>query len=312
AAAFLSSTRGVDVEPASVLVGTGAKPFLFFTILATCNPGDEVIYPDPGFPIYESAIRWAGATPIPLPLLEERDFTFDLNDLADRLSARTKLVILNSPENPTGGVISLEDTAAAAQLIAEGTAWVLSDEVYSQMHYEGELASIASLDGLLERTILLDGLSKTYAMTGWRCGFAAVPDALIDPLTRFFVNSTSCVPPFIQLAGVAALSGPQDESRAMVEEFRARRDLIVAGLNSLPGISCRTPQGAFYVFPNVAEVPISAEELADRLLQDAGVAVLPGTAFGQVGRDNLRLSYANSRENLERALQRMRELLETL
>jgi len=312
AAAFLSSTRGVDVEPANVLVGTGAKPFLFFTILATCNPGDEIIYPDPGFPIYESAIRWAGATPIPLPLLEERDFTFDLNDLADRLSARTKLVILNSPHNPTGGVISLEDTAAAARLIAEGAAWVLSDEVYSQMHYEGELASIASFDGLLERTILLDGLSKTYAMTGWRCGFAAVPDALIDPLTRFFVNSTSCVPPFIQLAGVAALSGPQDEPRAMVEEFRARRDLIVAGLNSLPGISCRTPQGAFYVFPNVAEVPISAEELADRLLQDAGVAVLPGTAFGQVGRDNLRLSYANSRENLERALQRMRELLETL
>jgi len=312
AAAFLSSTRGVDVEPENVLVGTGAKPFLFFTILATCNPGDEIIYPDPGFPIYESAIRWAGATPIPLPLLEERDFTFDLNDLADRLSARTKLVILNSPQNPTGGVISQEDTAAAAQLIAEGTAWVLSDEVYSQMHYEGELASIASFDGLLERTILLDGLSKTYAMTGWRCGFAAVPDALIDPLTRFFVNSTSCVPPFIQLAGVAALSGPQDEPRAMVEEFRARRDLIVAGLNSLPGISCRTPQGAFYVFPNVAEVPISAEELADRLLQDAGVAVLPGTAFGQVGRDNLRLSYANSRENLERALQRMRELLETL
>ena len=312
AAAFLSSTRGVDVEPANVLVGTGAKPFLFFTILATCNPGDEVIYPDPGFPIYESAIRWAGATPIPLPLLEERDFTFDLNDLADRLSARTKLVILNSPQNPTGGVISQEDTAAAAQLIAEGTAWVLSDEVYSQMHYEGELASIASFDGLLERTILLDGLSKTYAMTGWRCGFAAVPDALIDPLTRFFVNSTSCVPPFIQLAGVAALSGPQDEPRAMVEEFRARRDLIVAGLNSLPGISCRTPQGAFYVFPNVAEVPIGAEELADRLLQEAGVAVLPGTAFGQVGRDNLRLSYANSRENLERALERIRELLETL
>ena len=312
AAAFLSSTRGVDVQPATVLVGTGAKPFLFFTILATCNPGDEVIYPDPGFPIYESAIRWAGATPIPLPLLEERDFTFDLNDLADRLSARTKLVILNSPQNPTGGVISQEDTAAAAQLIAEGTAWVLSDEVYSQMHYEGELASIASFDGLLERTILLDGLSKTYAMTGWRCGFAAVPDALIDPLTRFFVNSTSCVPPFIQLAGVAALSGPQDESRAMVEEFRARRDLIVAGLNSLPRISCRMPRGAFYAFPNVAEVPISAEELADRLLQEAGVAVLAGSAFGQVGRDNLRLSYANSRENLERALERIRELLETL
>ena len=312
AAAFLSRTRGVEVEPTNVLVGTGAKPFLFFTILATCNPGDEVIYPDPGFPIYESAISWAGATPVALPLLEERDFTFDLGDLADRLSARTKLVILNSPHNPTGGVISPADTAAAADLLAGSCAWVLSDEVYSQMLYEGEFASVSSYNGLLERTILLDGLSKTYAMTGWRCGFAAVPEALVDPLTRFFVNSTSCVPPFVQLAGVAALTGPQDEPRAMLEEFRARRDLIVAGLNDLPGVSCRTPRGAFYVFPNVAEVPIGAEELADRLLQEAGVALLPGTAFGQVGKDNLRLSYANSRENLGRALGRMRELLEAL
>jgi aspartate/methionine/tyrosine aminotransferase len=312
AAEYLSRTRGVDIAPASVLVGTGAKPFLFFTILAACNSGDEVIYPDPGFPIYESAISWAGATPVALPLLEERDFTFDLNDLADRLTDRTKLVILNSPQNPTGGVIGAEDTAAAAQLLAESGAWVLSDEVYSQMLYEGEFASVASHPGLLERTIVLDGLSKTYAMTGWRCGFAAVPDALVDPLTRFFVNSTSCVPPFVQLAGVTALTGPQDEPRAMVEEFRARRDLIVAGLNDLPGVSCRLPRGAFYVFPNVAEVPIAAEALAERLLDEAGVAVLAGTAFGQVGADNLRLSYANSRENLERALDRMRDVLEAL
>jgi len=312
AAGYLSRTRGVDIGPASVLVGTGAKPFLFFTILATCNPGDEVIYPDPGFPIYESAISWAGATPVALPLLEERDFTFDLNDLADRLNARTKLVILNSPQNPTGGVIGSEDTAAAAQLLAESGAWVLSDEVYSQMLYEGEFASVVSHPGLLERTIVLDGLSKTYAMTGWRCGFAAVPDALLDPLTRFFVNSTSCVPPFVQLAGVTALTGPQDEPRAMVEEFRARRDLIVAGLNDLPGVSCRLPRGAFYVFPNVSGVPIGADVLAERLLDEAGVAVLAGTAFGQVGKDNLRLSYANSRENLERALERMRDLLVAL
>jgi len=310
AAEYLSRTRGVDIAPASVLVGTGAKPFLFFTILATCNPGDEVIYPDPGFPIYESAISWAGATPVALPLLEERDFTFDLNDLSDRLSARTKLVILNSPQNPTGGVIGSEDTAATAQLLSESGAWVLSDEVYSQMLYEGEFASVASHPGLLERTIVLDGLSKTYAMTGWRCGFAAVPDALVDPLTRFFVNSTSCVPPFVQLAGVTALTGPQDEPRAMVEEFRARRDLIVAGLNDLPGVSCRLPRGAFYVFPNVSGAPIDAEALAERLLDEAGVAVLAGTAFGQVGKDNLRLSYANSRENLERALERMRDFLE--
>jgi aspartate aminotransferase len=312
AADFLSATRGIDVRPANVLVGTGAKPFLFFTILATCNPADEVVYPDPGFPIYESAISWAGATPVPLPLLEERDFTFDPSDLADRLSARTKLVILNSPQNPTGGVLSPDDVGATAELLAGNAAWVLSDEVYSQMLYEGEHASIASLEGMLERTILLDGLSKTYAMTGWRCGFAAVPDALVDPLTKFFVNSTSCVPPFVQLAGVAALTGPQDEPRAMVEEFRARRDLIVAGLNALPGVSCRLPRGAFYVFPNVGVAPIGAEELASRLLEEAGVAVLAGTAFGRVGKDNLRLSYANSRENLARALERMRDFLATL
>jgi len=312
AARYLSTSRSVSVDPANVLVGTGAKPFLFFTILATCNPGDEVVYPDPGFPIYESAIRWAGATPVALPLLEERDFAFDIADLESRLSPRTKLVILNSPQNPTGGALSPEETETAAALLADSGAWVLSDEVYSQMVFDGEFASVASHPGLLERTILLDGLSKTYAMTGWRCGFAAVPKPLVDPLVRFFVNSTSCVPPFVQLAGVAALSGPQDEPRAMVEEFRARRELVVAGLNELPGVSCRVPRGAFYAFPNVAEVPVDADVLADRLLQEAGVAVLAGSAFGRVGADNLRISYANSRENLARALERMGDFLEAL
>jgi len=312
AARYLSTSRSVSVDPANVLVGTGAKPFLFFTILATCNPGDEVVYPDPGFPIYESAIRWAGATPVALPLLEERDFAFDIADLESRLSPRTKLVILNSPQNPTGGALSPEETETAAALLADSGAWVLSDEVYSQMVYDGEFASVASHPGLLERTILLDGLSKTYAMTGWRCGFAAVPEPLVDPLVRFFVNSTSCVPPFVQLAGVAALSGPQDEPRAMVEEFRARRELVVAGLNELPGVSCRVPRGAFYAFPNVVEVPVDADVLADRLLQEAGVAVLAGSAFGRVGADNLRISYANSRENLARALERMGDFLEAL
>jgi len=312
AARYLSTSRSVSVDPAHVLVGTGAKPFLFFTILATCNPGDEVVYPDPGFPIYESAIRWAGATPVALPQLEERDFAFDIADLESRLSPRTKLVILNSPQNPTGGALSPEETETAAALLADSGAWVLSDEVYSQMVYDGEFASVASHPGLLERTILLDGLSKTYAMTGWRCGFAAVPEPLVDPLVRFFVNSTSCVPPFVQLAGVAALSGPQDEPRAMVDEFRARRELVVAGLNELPGVSCRVPRGAFYAFPNVAEVPVDADVLADRLLQEAGVAVLAGSAFGRVGADNLRISYANSRENLARALERMGDFLEAL
>jgi len=312
AARYLSTSRHIRVDPTNVLVGTGAKPFLFFTILATCNPGDEVVYPDPGFPIYESAIRWAGATPVALPLLEERDFAFDLADLESRLSPRTKLVILNSPQNPTGGALSPDETAKAAALLADSAAWVLSDEVYSQMVYDGDFASVASHPGLLERTILLDGLSKTYAMTGWRCGFAAVPEPLVDPLVRFFVNSTSCVPPFVQLAGVAALSGPQDEPRAMVEEFRARRELVVAGLNELPGVSCRVPRGAFYAFPNVAEVPLDADVLTDRLLQEAGVAVLAGSAFGRVGADNLRISYANSRENLARALERMGDFLEGL
>jgi aspartate aminotransferase len=312
AARYLSTSRHIRVDPANVLVGTGAKPFLFFTILATCNPGDEVVYPDPGFPIYESAIRWAGATPVALPLLEERDFAFDLADLESRLSPRTKLVILNSPQNPTGGALSPDETAKAAALLADSAAWVLSDEVYSQMVYDGDFASVASHPGLLERTILLDGLSKTYAMTGWRCGFAAVPEPLVDPLVRFFVNSTSCVPPFVQLAGVAALSGPQDEPRAMVEEFRARRELVVTGLNALRGVSCRVPRGAFYAFPNVAEVPLDADVLADRLLQEAGVAVLAGSAFGRVGTDNLRISYANSRENLARALERMGDFLEAL
>ena len=312
AAEFLSRTRGIDVGPANVLVGTGAKPFLFFTILATCNPGDEVVYPDPGFPIYESAIRWAGCTPVPLPLPEERDFTFDPTALAERVNDRTKLVILNSPHNPTGGAISSEDATAAAEVLAGGNAWVLSDEVYSQLLYDGDFASVTSFDGMLERTILVDGLSKTYAMTGWRCGFAAVPDALVDPLTRFFVNSTSCVPPFVQLAGVAALTGPQDEALAMLEELRARRGLVVAGLNDLPGVSCAMPRGAFYAFPNVADVPVGAAELADRLLEEAGVALLAGNAFGAVGEHNLRVSYASSRENLVRALERMRVFLEML
>jgi len=312
AAEYLSASRGIQVKPESVLVGTGAKPFLFFTILATCNPGDEVIYPDPGFPIYESAIRWAGAVPVPLALREEREFVFDLDELAAGLTAKTKLVILNSPQNPTGGVVPADEIAETARLLAESSAWVLADEVYSQMTYDVEFASVASRPEMLERTVLLDGLSKTYAMTGWRCGFAAVPEPLLDPLVRFFVNSTSCVPPFVQHAGIAALRGPQDEPRAMVEEFRARRDLVVAGLNELPGVSCVMPHGAFYAFPNVARVPIGAEGLAHRLLHEAGVAVLAGTAFGQVGKGNLRFSYANSQENLRRALERFGELLARL
>lgn len=305
AAEYLSRTRAVPVEPGSVLVANGAKPFLFFTVLATCGPGDEVVYPDPGFPIYESAIRFAGATPVPLPLHEQRGFSVDPVELEALLSERTRLVILNSPENPTGGIVPAADLEAAARAILRTPAWVLSDEVYARITYGTAAPSIASLPGLLERTILLDGFSKTYAMTGWRLGYAAVPEQLLDPLTRLIVNSTSCVPPFVQLAGVSALSGPQDGVDAMVREFRVRRDTLLPALNAIPGISCVEPLGAFYAFPNVSALPLSADDFADRLLDEAGVALLSGSAFGSHAPGHVRISYAASLESLEQAVERI-------
>jgi len=307
----LSTSRGIDVPPDRVLVANGAKLLLFLTILAVCDPGDEVIYPDPGFPIYESAIRWAGAVPVPLPLRDELDFSFSLDELSDRLGDRTKLVIINSPNNPTGGVVPAETVRAAADLILRGPAWVMSDEVYRRVIYDHEAVSIARIPGMLERCVLLDGLSKTYAMTGWRCGYACVPGALVEPLTRLITNSVSCVPGFVQTAGIAALTGPQDCVTAMVEEFRQRRDLVVAGLNALPGVTCRTPQGAFYAFPDVSRVPLPSRTLADRLLEEAGVALLAGEGFGAQGERHLRISYANSRAQLELGLDRMRDFLES-
>lgn len=312
AAASLAWSRDVPIDAANVLVANGAKPFLFFTVLATCGPGDEVIYPDPGFPIYESAVRFAGATPVPLPLRESRGFSFDPAELEGLLSDRTRLVILNAPHNPTGGVIPAADLEQAASAIERTPAWVLTDEVYSRITYDVESPSIASLPGMLDRTILLDGFSKTFSMTGWRLGYAAVPHDLVEPLTRLIVNSTSCVPPFVQLAGVAALEGPQDAVREMVAEFRRRRDYLVPALNSIPGISCVEPGGAFYAFPNVSELSIDADELAERLLVDAGVAVLSGSAFGIHATDHLRFSYASSLENLEQAVERVRTLVANL
>jgi aspartate/methionine/tyrosine aminotransferase len=310
AANYLSRTRSISVDPARVLVTPGAKPFLFFGVLATCNPGDEVIYPNPGFPIYESVIRWAGATPVPLPLTEESGFAFKADDLAERLTPRTKLVILNSPANPTGGVVPREVNAEVAKLLADHSCYILTDEVYCEMVYDGEHDSIASHGDLLDRTILLDGFSKTFAMTGWRLGYAAVPKELVEPLTRLFINCHSCTPPASQLAGVAALTGPMDEVRAMIEEFRARRALVVAGLNDLPGVSCVEPKGAFYAFPNITETGLKARDLQDQLLEEAGVAMLAGTAFGEYGEGYMRVSYANSPENITRALGKVRELLE--
>jgi aspartate/methionine/tyrosine aminotransferase len=308
-AAHLSRHRGLSIDPARVLVAPGAKPFLFFGVLATCDPGDEVIYPNPGFPIYESVIRWAGATPVPLPLVEEQGFAFSAQDLADRLTPRTRLVILNSPANPTGGIVPRELNTEIAGLLAAHDCWILSDEVYSELLYDGDHDTIATHEGLLDRTILLDGFSKTFAMTGWRLGYAALPPPLVEPITRLIINSVSCTAPAIQLAGVAALEGPRDEVDAFREEFRVRRDAVVAGLNALPGVSCVMPEGAFYAFPNIAQTGLGAKELADRLLAEAGVAVLAGTAFGSYGEGYLRLSYANSLENIQEALAAMEALL---
>jgi aspartate aminotransferase len=309
AAQYLGDARGLTIEPDEVLVAPGAKPFLFFTVLACVNPGDEVIYPNPSFPVYESAIAWAGGVPVPLALQEERGFSFDPDQLERLISPRTRLVILNSPHNPTGAVIPEADLRALADLLANTDAWVLSDEVYSKIVYGEPAPSVAALPGMRERTVLLDGCSKTFAMTGWRCGFAAVPEPLRDALTRFLVNSVSCVPPFVQRAAVAALTGPMVSVEAMVAEFGRRRDLLISGLNTLPGVRCNPPSGAFYAFANVTGTGIDPDVLAHRLLEDAGVAVLSGSSFGARGRDFIRISYATSQDRLTEGLRRIgREL----
>jgi aspartate aminotransferase len=311
AAEHLTRTRGVGVDPARVLVAPGAKWFLFFGVLAVAGDGDEVIYPNPGYPIYESAINWSGATPVPLPITEETGFAFTADDLAERLTPRTRMVILNSPANPTGGALDRELNAEIAKILAGHDCWILTDEVYSELLYEGAHDSIAA-HGLLDRTILLDGFSKTYAMTGWRLGYAAVPPELIEPLSRFLINSVACTAPAVQLAGVAALTGPHDAIDAMVAEFVRRREVLVAGLNRLPGVSCVMPRGAFYAFPNVTGTGIDERTLATRMLDEAGVAVLAGTDFGAHGAGHIRLSYANSLEHIQEALQQMGSLLEVV
>jgi aspartate aminotransferase len=310
-AAHLSAHRGLEIDPGRVVVAPGAKPFLFFGVLATCDPGDEVIYPNPGFPIYESVIRFAGATPVPLPLVEERGFAFTADDLAERLTPRTRLVILNSPANPTGGIVDSALTAEVAAVLAGHDCWILTDEVYSEMLYGERHDTVAAHNDLLGRTLLVDGFSKTFAMTGWRLGYAALPTALVEPITRLLINSVSCTAPAVQLAGVAALQGPRTEVDAMLAEFDVRRAAVVAGLNALPGVSCVMPQGAFYAFPNITGTGMDARTVADRLLTEAGIAVLAGTAFGEFGEGYLRLSYANSLENIEEALGAMGDLLAT-
>lgn len=304
-AQHISSTRGIDVRPQQVCVVPGGKPIIYFPLLALIEEGDEVIYPNPGFPIYESMIAHAGGTPVPIPLVEDRGFAFDLEVFRSKLSDRTKMVILNSPQNPTGGVISEEDIRAIADLVRDRDLMVLSDEIYSRIYYDTPPFSIASLPGMLEKTIILDGFSKIYAMTGWRMGYGVMPEWLVDPVNKLMVNSNSCTASFTQRAGIAALTGPQDECEAMVAEFKRRRDVFVDGLNTLPGFRCPMPQGAFYAFPNIEGTGVASKQLADALLQDAGVAALSGTAFGAYGEGYLRFSYANSLENLMQAVDRI-------
>lgn len=318
-AKYISRTRHIPVTPEQVVVTPGAKPIIFFTILATINPGDEAIYPTPGFPIYESVIRFVGGKPVPVPLLEEKGFEFDVDYLRSLITPNTRLIILNSPQNPTGGMLSSSTLAAVAELALEHNLWVLSDEVYSRIIFDGEFHSIASIPGMQERTILLDGFSKTYAMTGWRLGYGVMNKDMAVHIARLETNSESCTATFTQLAGVEALEGPQDATRLMVEQFRRRRDLIVRGLNSIQGISCQLPQGAFYVFPNVTKACRNlglpdAKALQQRLLYEAGVAVLPRTSFGRKlpgeREEYLRLSYATSEAMIKEGLGRMRRFIE--
>ena len=301
----VSSSRGIRVTPEQVVVVPGAKPILFFTLLALLESGDEVLYPNPGFPIYESMIRYLGAQPKPLRLSEENGFSLDLNSLAEQLSDRTRLLILNSPHNPTGGIIPEEDLREIARLCANRDLVVLSDEVYSQILYEDQHCSIASFPGMGEKTIILDGFSKTYAMTGWRLGYGVMPVELAQHVVRLQVNSTSCTASFTQRAGIEALRGPQDAVRKMVEEFRLRRDLMVDGLNRIPGFRCTLPRGAFYVFPNIQGSGKPSRQIADLLLNSAGVACLAGEDFGEYGQGYLRFSYANSQENIQKAIERI-------
>jgi aspartate/methionine/tyrosine aminotransferase len=302
---YVSRTRGIPVASDEVVVVPGGKPIIFFTILALVEEGDEVIYPNPGFPIYESMINYVGARAVPIPLREERDFSLDVNELASLINDRTKLIILNSPHNPTGGVMSKADIQDVARAIGDRNIMVLSDEIYSRLIYEGEDFSIASVSGFKDRTIILDGFSKTYAMTGWRMGYGVMRADLATQITRLMINSNSCTASFTQVAGIEALRGDQASVDKMSGEFRRRRDVFVAGLNKIKGFSCRMPKGAFYTFPNITKTGWSSKKLADAMLEEAGVACLSGTAFGAFGEGYLRFSVANSLENLNKALERI-------
>lgn len=312
-AEYVSKTRKIDVNPDEVVVTPGAKPIIFFSILAYVDPGEEVLYVNPGFPMYESVANFVGAKTIPIPLLEENDFRADPEYVKSKITKKTKMIIINSPENPTGGVLTKDDLKVIADCItSRNDVLVLSDEIYSRIIYEGTHYSLASFPGMKEKTIILDGFSKTYAMTGWRLGYGVMQKDLAQKVTQLMINSNSCTSAFTQMAGIEALRGPQDEAEKMVAEFKRRREVIVDGLNKIKGFSCKKPHGAFYVFPNIKKTGKKGKELSDYLLNTAGVATLSGTAFGAYGEGHLRLSFANSIENIKTALNRIREAVEKL
>ncbi len=301
----IADTRGIPVAGENVVVTPGGKPIMFFAILALVDEGDEVLYPNPGFPIYESMIDFVGGVPVPMKLLAERDFRIDLEEVAGQFTARTKLMIINSPNNPCGSIIEREDLEALAAMVREHDVAVLSDEIYSRFLYEGEHHSITQFEGMRDRTIILDGFSKTYAMTGWRIGYGVMPVEMVEPISRLSTNSISCTAAFTQIAAMEALEGPQDDAYRIVDEFRKRRAIIVDGLNEIPGIRCPMPKGAFYTFPSVEGTGMTSREFADGLLEEGGVACLAGESFGRYGEGCVRFSFANSSENLERALERI-------
>jgi aspartate aminotransferase len=309
-ASYISRTRNINVQPDMVCVVPGGKPIMYFTMIALLEPGDEVMFPDPGFPIYESMIRFLGAKPVSMPLLESKNFSLDLNMFRDRLSSKTKMVVLNSPQNPTGGIIPASDLAEMAAMLRDRDVMILSDEIYSRIWYEKEPTSITANPGILDKTIILDGFSKTYSMTGWRLGYGVMPTWLAAAVTKLMVNSNSCTASFTQRAGIAALEGPQDCVDKMVAEFRRRRDAISKGLNEIPGFKCQLPAGAFYAYANVKGTGIPSNELADLLLNESGVACLNGGAFGEQGNGYIRFSYANSLENILDAVSRIKKLSE--
>lgn len=309
---YIGRTRGYTVDPEEVVMTAGGKPIMFYSIIAMVNPGDEVIYPNPGFPIYESVINFAGGVPVPIPLREENEFRMDIEELRSLITDKTKMLIINTPQNPTGGMLTQQDLKDIADLIADRNIVILSDEIYENIVYEGKSLSITSIPGMREKTIILNGFSKTYAMTGWRAGYGVMPKELAFHISKLVTNSTSCLAGFTQMACIEALTGPQDEVKNRVEQFKIRRDSIVDGLNSIPKVSCLKPKGAFYAFPNIKQFGKPSIEMADYLLYEAGVATLGGSSFGSFGEGYLRISYANSLENIEKAVNRISDALKKL